>query len=474
MSRRIAVFLFVVLAAVSATRSAREEKPALEVGLAEVDITPRLGGRPVYLAGFGHNRIATGVHDPLFARAIVLRHGQRKLALVSIDVVGFFIGEVKKVRQQLPGFDSVTISSTHNHEGPDTMGLWGKTPFQSGLDPDYQTQVRKAIVAAVKEAEGKCRPVQARIGTVKAPQLLHDTRKPIVKHDDLVVLEFLESDKPQKRAGLLVQWNCHPETLDSKNTRISADFVGPTVKALKEKYRCPVVYLTGTVGGLMTSLHVEIRTPEGKLLDDGTFEKTERYGQLLAEAAGKALQQTQPITLTPWQARTREVFLPVDNKLYQLARQLGVVERDLYLWTGNPNKAESVVQPKPGQALCLSTEVGWLHLGELDIVAIPGEIYPELVLDKVTDPAEPGADFPDAPIEPAVYKQLPGRYRMLIGLANDEIGYIIPKRQWDEKPPFCYGLKKAPYGEINSLGSDTAPLLCKAFQALLQEKASRE
>ena len=31
---------------------------------------------------------------------------------------------------------------------------------------------------------------------------------------------------------------------------------------------------------------------------------------------------------------------------------------------------------------------------------------------------------------------------MLIGLANDEIGYIIPKRQWDVKKPFCYGRKK--------------------------------
>ena len=55
---------------------------------------------------------------------------------------------------------------------------------------------------------------------------------------------------------------------------------------------------------------------------------------------------------------------------------------------------------------------------------------------------------------------------MLIGLANDELGYVIPKRQWDEKPPFCYGLKKAQYGEVNSLGPDTAPLLCEAFRKL--------
>ena len=59
---------------------------------------------------------------------------------------------------------------------------------------------------------------------------------------------------------------------------------------------------------------------------------------------------------------------------------------------------------------------------------------------------------------------------MLVGLANDEIGYIIPKRQWDEKPPFCYGRKKAQYGEGNNLGPETAPLLCKAFKELVAAK----
>src|SRR5205814_1663385 len=83
--------------------------------------------------------------------------------------------------------------------------------------------------------------------------------------------------------------------------------------------------------------------------------------------------------------------------------------------------------------------------------------YPELVLSKVQDPPDPGADFPQAPIEPGIYAQLRGPHRMLIGLANDEIGYILPKRQWDEQPPYCYGRKGPQYGEGNSLGPETAP-----------------
>src|SRR6516162_2299864 len=63
--------------------------PALEVGFGETDITPTLGRKPVYMAGFGQNRKATKVHDPLFARAVVLKDGKRKVALVSVDLVGF-------------------------------------------------------------------------------------------------------------------------------------------------------------------------------------------------------------------------------------------------------------------------------------------------------------------------------------------------------------------------------------------------
>jgi len=455
----------------ASTSSAPVNAPVLEAGFAESDITPKVGGdKPVYIAGFGHNRLAKGVHDPLLARVVVFRQGRQKLALVSVDLVGYFNAEVRKVRDQLPGFSYVLISSTHNHEGPDTLGLWGPTGLQSGVDPEYLRHVAKQIVTAVKAADESCQPVKARLGSTLAPELLHDAREPIVKHDELVALELVQAEKPDKRVGLVVQWNCHPETLDSKNTQISADFVGYTVNALKERHGCPVVYLTGTVGGLMTSLHVPIKNAKGEELADGTFEKTERYGHLLADKATKAVKTAKPIELTPLEFKHRAVFLPLENKLYLLARQLGVFDREMYLWTGNPDKAEQVAEMKPGPAVCLRTEVARLRLGDLEIAAIPGEIYPELVLDKVEDPAVPGVDFPDAPIEPAIYKQLHGPHRMMIGLANDEIGYIIPKRQWDEKPPFAHGRKTAPYGEINSLGPDTAPLLCKAFQSLARAK----
>jgi hypothetical protein len=465
MGRWIASWLIIATAVFVGVSSRADRQAAIEVGFAEADITPKLDGKPVYIAGFGHNRRARAVHDPLRVRAVVLRHGGVKIALAAVDVVGFFHANVERIRQALAGFRYVLVCSTHNHEGPDTLGLWGPGVFTRGTDPDYLRLVENKVVRAVLDADSRAARVVARIGKRRAPELLHDAREPYIKHDELVVVEFSEPDQ-ERPTGVIVQWNCHPETLGSGNTLVSADFVGYTVKEVSDRYHCPVLYLNGTVGGLMTSLNLDVRSEDGRLLADGTYEKTERYGKLVGRLAQEALGHAQPVELVPFQVRDRIVFLPMTNARYELARQLGVLEREAYVWSGDPYHAEPVPSRGRAKALAVRSELAWLRLGALDIAAIPGEIYPELVLDRVQDPPDPGSDFPDAPVEPAIYRQLRGPHRMIVGLANDEIGYIIPKRQWDEKPPYCYGRKEAQYGEINSLGPDTAPVLCEAFREL--------
>ncbi len=373
---------------------------------------------------------------------------------------------VERIRTDLPGFDYVLVSSTHNHEGPDTLGLWGSSPFTSGIDKDYIKTVEGQVVAAVKTADGAAKPVTARLGTAQAPDLLNDNREPYVKHDELVAVEFRGKD--DKPAGLLVQWNCHPETRGSKNTEITADFVGTTVKYLSEKHKCPVVYLTGTVGGLMTSLHVEVKDDKGKKLPEESWEKTERYGLLVGELADKALASAKGVKLTPIEVRRREVFVPMENKLYQLARQLGVLEREAFAWTGDPYKAGTA---DPGKAIRLCR---WRSVGCGSATwrrpRFPARFIRNWYLTRCRIPLIPAPTSRTLPIRPGIYKQMKGKHRMLIGLANDEIGYIIPKRQWDVKPPFCYGRTKAQYGEENSVGPDTAPILCQAFKDLVAGK----
>ena len=142
-----------------------------------------------------------------------------------MDVVGLFNAVAESVRKQVDGFAYVCVSSTHNHEGPDTLGLWGKSPFVSGVDKEYMKDAGSGDREGDQgRGQGPTKPATAKIGTVNAPELLHDGREPYVKHDELVAIRFEGADG--KPVGVLVQWNCHPETMDSKNTELTADYVG--------------------------------------------------------------------------------------------------------------------------------------------------------------------------------------------------------------------------------------------------------
>ena len=443
----------------------RAAEPQLAVGFAEADISPTLGEKPVYMAGFGTNRTATKIHDPIMARAVVLSDGTKTLALVSVDLVGFFLPNVETIRKELKGIDHLIVSSTHNHEGPDTVGLWGSSPFKSGVDAEYLKSIEVAIAKIVGFADKAKVAAKAKIGSANAPELINDNRLPVVKHDELVAIRFEADGKP---VGILVQWNCHPETLDDKNREITADFVGYAVSALKKKHGCPVAYFTGTVGGLMTSLRVPLKNEKGAELKDGTFEKAEAFGNALAKVADKALTAAVDAKLVPFDLRVRTILVPVDNGLYKLAKTAGVLNRPMFPWTGTTTPKDWKETADVTKPVGVKTEVAYLKLGELDIAAIPGEIYPELVLGQVQDPPDAGADFPAAAIEPAIYAPLKGKFKMLLGLANDELGYFIPKRQWDAEKPFCYKLKSSQYGEINSCGPETAKAICDTFRALVE------
>ncbi|MEX0883308.1 MAG: hypothetical protein WDZ72_07535 [Cyclobacteriaceae bacterium] len=116
----------------------------------------------------------------------------------------------------------------------------------------------------------------------------------------------------------------------------------------------------------------------------------------------------------------------------------------------------------------IRSEVNAWKLGPASFVHIPGELYPEILNGGVEAPD--GGDFDIDPLEvPGISTQMPGRFKFFSGMSNDMIGYIVPKSQWDEKAPFTYGREKAPYGEVNSLGPETAPTLHKATMDLLKD-----
>jgi hypothetical protein len=480
--------LFATLAAPRMSFAAEDRGP-LRAGFAAVEITPVLPGeKPVYMAGYGMNRKATGVHDPLYARAVVFEHGGERVAIAAVDLVGLQYPTVKAIRARLPDFRYVLVSSTHNHEGPDVIGIWGRGPLHRGVNDAYLALVVDRVVECVTTAAGRLTPVKASYGTAADESLLSDSRLPIVKDGVLRVVRLDkaaastrgdgEKNEPaaaasgaESAAGLIVQWNCHPESLGPRNKMLTADFPWATVAALEKRYRCPVVYVSGAVGGLMSNPADRVLDDQGQALADGTFEYARRYGELVAGLAEQALGKAQPIGLTPMIVSAQRIAVPVQNSLYRAARAFGVLEREGLVWTGNfQTFGEPMTPATADQQSAVESEVAYLRLGELHVACIPGELYPELVYGKFQEPAAPEADFPDAKLERTIASLMPSDKWLLVGLANDELGYIIPKRQWDKAPPYAYGKDGGQYGEINSCGPEVAPILMQVLEQLIDKR----
>jgi len=98
----------------------------LRAAAATVDITPPIG---VLMDGYGARREPSrGVHDPLFARALVLEHRDQRCAIISCDLLGMhssITAEVRHLASKRAGIapDGLLLCATHNHAGP--AGLRG-------------------------------------------------------------------------------------------------------------------------------------------------------------------------------------------------------------------------------------------------------------------------------------------------------------------------------------------------------------
>src|SRR5215472_192963 len=136
----------------------------LQAGVAKATITPDVRATKVYMAGFGHNRVATGVHDDLWVRCLALGTADAKLALCEADLIGLFYDDVLKVRAKVkasvPDVTQVIVGSAHDHEGPDTMGLWGPTPGDSGMNTQYMDWLDDRIAGTALKAVQSMKPAK--------------------------------------------------------------------------------------------------------------------------------------------------------------------------------------------------------------------------------------------------------------------------------------------------------------------------
>ena len=419
----------------------------------------------VWIAGFGNNRPAKGVHDRLWARAIAFRNNGVTIVMVSLDSIGIFHDKFIEVRNMINpslGIDHIMFSSLHDHEAPDTMGIWSYSILRPRFDHKYTKLVQNACKVAVEEAVRNLQPADTILAQVTAgpDEYVDDSRKPIVYDNVIRCARFVKKGTDDTIATV-VEWGCHPETLGGANSLLTSDFSGYWRDAVESGVPEPhgvkglggmCIYFQGCLGGLMTQLHTTVPHRNGvdKFMD-ASFEKAQALGENLAILMVNALRGEK--AWRPADARVavaaKTIFVPMSG-LMGCGVFLGLVHPGWYWGNGK-------------------TELDVIQIGDLEILTVPGELYPEIAEGGIESPE--GADYPSPPIEvPPLRSQMRGKLNMIVGLANDELGYIIPKSQWDKKPPYAYGRTGAPqYGEENSPGPDVAPTIHREALALLKQ-----
>jgi len=452
----------------------------IRAGAAKSIITPELEGHKVYLAGFGHNRLATAVHDPLYVRCLALQDGRNLVVMCAADLIGLFYEDVltirAKFRAQAPAGAFLIVACTHVHEGPDTLGLWGPSPLETGVDRSYLDWVENRIAETAVEATRSLQPAHILLARDDHPllaQLQSVDRPPYVKDPFLYVMQLVR-DGDNAAIATLVNWSDHPETLNRKNTEVTADYPGWICRHLEQRFGGVAVVFNAAAGKVSTlGNQVALLDPlTGQVAEDGGWRKPELLGTAIGQLAQQALAHAYKVSPSDLAVRSQVVFSPLANDRFRMALAAGVFlqRRPLYSHGQvDSSVAEREVDHQTFRYATgsdLETEIDYVQLKAgsrllAEIVTIPGEIFPELVNGGIT--RYPGADYPDAALETPVRSLLKSKYQFILGLGNDEIGYIIPKAEWDEQPPWLNNSPRAYYGEINSPGPDTAAAVMRAL-----------
>jgi hypothetical protein len=450
--------------------------------------------QPSYMAGFGHNRPAIGVRgegtglvgagDGLWARGIVMRQGDTSVAIVTLDTVGWFNGDVQTVRGLLAeaghDIDHLVVHATHNHEGPDSMGMWGKDLFTSGYDPKYRAQLHATVVEVIGAALADARAVEGfKIGEVDistfhengVANVIADHRDPWIIDEMLGAAHLVDGDGVT--IATLINFGNHPETMASDNLMFTADFVHALRRTVEEGSTWqtaagvpglggPAIYLNGAVGGMMTTLSVVVTNPDGDTYgSSASWEKTDSIGQLLGEMALEAVALGDDVVDPQLRVINKRWRAPVVNVAFKLLFDQGIVEREVFI--------DEATQKQE-----IETEMSLIEVGPLQILTVPGELLPELSIGGYdgSHVNAPNAEFIDAdnenppdvasaPAGPYIKDRMTGTYRWLLGLGNDELGYIIPAYDFQlaDSMPWVSDAPGDHYEETNSLGPDMAGLV---------------
>lgn len=451
----------------------------------------------IWLAGYSSARPANYVHDDVWARTVVFQQGDVDLALVSVDLVGFFRSDVdivqERLRSEIPELDYILISSTHVHSGPDVMGQWGRIPGTTGRNERYQEELYDFIVEGVVEAWNSKQEATMSVGSVDTStysaekgsrNLIHDHRDPKIIDPDLGVAHFVSNSG--ETIATVVNYGNHPEVLTSRSLGITSDFVDATRRGVENGISYPdaeiegvggvCVYVSAAVGGMMSPLQVEVTDGSGNAYRENTFEKSDALGNVMAELTLQAVASAEPVENPQLAFAVQPFDVPIENILFQAAFQSGMFDRSL----ANYEDGEIL---DPYRTPMVTTEIAVLDVGNVRMQTVPGELLPELAIGGYDDPAQPhtplevivGEDNPNppdlsqAPEGPYIKDRMAKPHNWIVGLGNDELGYFVPSYnyQLDETSPYLNQAEGDHYEETNSLGPSAYPIIETEINRLL-------
>lgn len=432
------------------------------VGFAKEVLTPEdINDKTYYIAGYNTNNPAKSVLDDMYAKATYLddNSGRGGVVICAIDCVGISRKDINDIRKiviesgKIPNLKSINICATHTHSAIDTQGLWGKNFLSDGKNAEFMNSLKEKTAKAIISAYEAKKDGNLYFGTAETGNLLTDTRAPIDFDSAVTRIRFDPADGSDDT--YIVNAACHAECLGARTTVVSADFPAYMEKEIVEQTGgANVVFINGAIGGLITC----------EKLDDilRNFELGLEYVKEFGEDMGQVvISVNNEVALSPSiNVKTKAIEIECNNTALLLVRFLGVLNNDI---SRDENKNISII-----------SEVSYMELGnkQIGIYMIPGELSPELESGKFLS-AEESANGTEADYKP-LSEMSQCEHNFVIGLCNDELGYIIPENDFYLHEWFPYfnnsvdesGRKH--YEETNSLGPQAAGTILDAMDELIK------
>ncbi len=286
----------------------------LRVGVAKSNITPPLGGS-MYGYGARGSNVSSGVHDPLFAKAIVFSDGTQKLAMVTLDLGSMpreNAANIRKLVQQATDIDTVLLVASHTHSAPSFVA-----GFPSG-DAPYISEMESKIAEAIAAANDRLEPARIGVGWGRAAEghnrrLINPDgtvtmlwgnreRKPTKPLDYAVGVIALDSPAG-KPIATLVNFTCHPVVLGPENLLISADYPGAMMAYLEQAIGGQAMFVQGAAGDI--NPFWDKTAP-----DEGAFDQVTKMGETIATEVERVRGE-----ITDWES---DVRLNVSTQSYPM------------------------------------------------------------------------------------------------------------------------------------------------------------